>query len=202
MLAPAIRRERILGGSRRYRLRHSFSGAAVTPSDLGPPLLTDGGAPAVSGGRLTKTTASNLNLRAADVGVNVVAEWRVNFGASPGVTRAAYLRVRVVDNTNAYEAQLFRTGTTSLVIARRVAGAGTTLGSSATAVVDSTDYLVRFSAVGDRLVAELFSAAGALVTSVSVTDTTFPAASGVGLWLLDSDAAPTVQADYLEAWAA
>lgn len=182
-------------------LLHTFSGA-LTPSDVGPSLVTDGGAPAVSGGSLIKTTASNLNLRAPGVGVNVVAQWRVNFGDSPGATRAAYLRVRVVDNTNAYEAQLFRTGTTGLGITRRVAGSGTSLDFSAATVEDSTDYIVRFAAVGDRLTAELFTPAGVLITSVTATDATFPAASGVGLWLLDSDAAPTVQADDLQAWAA
>ena len=111
---------------RRYLLRHTFSGAAVTPSDQGPSLTTVAGPAVVSGGRLATSGGSDCQLGVPTLAVNVAIQVKVNFGNGAGTNRRAFLRAR--DDhaaSNRYEAVLYRSGTTGLELNRRNSGGPT-----------------------------------------------------------------------------
>lgn len=184
----------------RYLLRHTFSGASLTPSDQGPSLTVDSGTPIVSGGALTKTVSGNSGVRVDSLAVNAVIQAKVNFGGSSGSDRRAFLRLRDGGATgNRYEAALLRSGTTGLQINRRDNNAATQLGFSAFGVVDNTDYWVRFVVRGSTF--EAFSSTdGVTFTSrLVVTDSTY-LYSGIAVILIDNAVSPTLQVDDLLVW--
>jgi hypothetical protein len=185
----------------RYLLRHTFSGASVTPSDLGPSLTTVSGPAVVSGGVLATSGGSDCQLGLTTLAVNVAMQVKVNFGGGAGTNRRVFLRARD-DNAGAtrYEAILYRSGTTGLEINRRTGGGPVPLGFSAISIVDSTPYWFRFVAVGNRLEA-LFSTDGStFVSKLVVTDATYPNVAGVQLLLQDNAVSPTLTADDFLIW--
>lgn len=191
----------VLTPRRRYLLRHTFGGAAVTPSDQGPGLTTVAGPAVVSGGRLATSGGNDCQLGITTLAANVAIQAKVNFGSSAGTNRRAFLRVR--DDhaaANRYEAILYRTSTTGLQLNRRDAGAVTQLAFAAISIVDSTDYWFRLVVVGNRLEGFFSTNGVTFVSMVVATDSTYPSVSGIQLLLQDNAVSPTIIADDLLVW--
>ena len=197
--APLTVRERRL-----LRLRHTFSGASLTPSDLGPNLRDTGVLATVGGGVLSKTSASACLIVAALAAPNLVVQWKTNFGNSAGADRRAQIRVRHTAGVSRYNFVLYRSS--NLVKIQRFDSGTTTtdLASVAYAMADSTNYWCRCIANGPRLEL-LVSTNGTTFTSLAaVTDTTYAAGSGEDfeIDLIDNVASPTIQVDDLLVWRA
>lgn len=187
---------------RRYLLLHTFSGASLTPSDLGPSFEANANLP-VTGGVLTKSGSGSQESRALGVGANVVAQIKVNFGNSAGTDRRAQLRIRrdAASTNDFIEVELSRTGG-SITLRRVDAGSATNIGSAAVTVADSTNYWVRISADGSRL--EVFTSTdGAAWTSrITATESAYVTNQAVVLRLVDNVASPTLTIDDLLVWRA
>ena len=194
---PLTVRERRL-----LRLRHTFSGASLTPSDLGPSFEANANLP-VTGGVLTKSGSGSQQTKALGVGANVVAQMKVNFGNSAGTDRRAQLRVRrdAGDTGDFFQVQLDRT-LGNVVLHRSDANSLTSLGSVSLTVSDSTNYWVRIAATGSRLEVST-STDGATFTSLIVAaDTAYPSNQAVEIRLVDNVASPTITVDDLLVWRA
>lgn len=192
----------VLTPHRRFLLRHTFSGAALTPSDQGANLRDTGTLAVVSGGVLTKTTASNCLIVAAIGAPNLVVQWKTNFGNSAGTDRRSQIRVRHTYGVSRYNFMLYRSSNV-VKIQRFDSGTTTTdLASVAYAMADSTNYWVRAIAAGPRLEL-LVSTDGTTFTSMAaVTDTTYAAGAGEDfeIDLVDNVASPTILVDDLLVW--
>ena len=196
--APMTVRERRL-----LRLRHTFSGASLTPSDLGPAFEVAGGTATVSGGVLAQADATTLIVRTTPLAANVVVQAKVNFGNSAGTARAVYVQPRHTEATgNAVRARLDRTAQT-LTIARLDAFTATTLATvGSLSLADSTWYTLRFSCSGSTLRAQAFTADGTLVAEAVVTEPLYVAQVGIRVALFDNVASPQVTIDDLLVWMA
>lgn len=192
---PLTVRERRL-----LRLRHTFSGASVTPSDLGPSFTTVSGTPVVSGGVLSKAGASNLILAAPINASNATVQARVNFGNSAGTDRRIGLALRRDDSNNMIEGLLYRTGG-NVHIVRRDAGAATILADvGGLGFADSTDYWLRVVMRGSRIELLTSTNGTTFVSRAVVTETLYASNTGMRLLLTDDVSSPTAQADDLLVW--
>ncbi len=183
-------------------LRHTFSGAGLTPSDQGPSLTANANL-VPSGGVLTLVGASGQETRASGVGANVVAQIKVNFGNSAGTDRRVRLRVRrdSGETGNFIEAEISRTAG-AVTLRRSDALSLTDLGSAGLTVSDSTNYWLRISAVGSRLEL-LTSTDGATFTSrIVATEALYVTNRDVVIRLFDNVASPTLTVDDLLVWRA
>lgn len=186
----------------RYLLRHTFSGAALAPSDLGPPFTVNGGVAAVSGGVLAAKANGSTTLDAVTLAANIVAQCRVNFGNSIGTDRRFEIQARAsAANGDTISAVLHRTSG-NVQIWRRDAGTATVLGTQAVTVADSTDYWLRLIVRASRI--ELLTSTDGLVfvSRLVVTEATYAANTGLAIRLTDNVASPTIIADDLMVWAA
>lgn len=185
---------------RRYLLRHTFSGASLTPSDQGPAFSTISGTPSVTGGVLTKVGASLLGVAVTVGTANAAIQAKVNFGNSAGSSRRVGLSLRRDGSNNMIEAMLYRTGGNVQII-RRDAGAATILADvGGLGTADSTDYWLRLTVAGSRLEA-LTSTDGSTFTSRAVvTEPLYTANTGVRVLLDDDAASPTITVDDLLVW--
>lgn len=185
---------------RRLILRHTFSGASLTPSDLGPALVGAGGTAVVSGGVLAQGDSTTLVLLATNLGADIIAQARVNFGNSAGATRALQIQARFASAGNYVRVFLSRSGD-SLTIQRADAFANTTLASvGSLGLADSTHYWLRFRLSGSRLEA-LTSTDGSTFTSrVVVTEPLYATNRDLRLVLQDGAASPTITVDDLLVW--
>lgn len=157
-------------------LRHTFGGAAVTPSDQGPNLTDIGGIATVSGGVLSKTGAAASTLRARLGVANFVVQWKTNFGGSAGADRRSQVRVRHdTAASNRYNFVLYRSSNT-LKIQRADAGVTVDLLDVPTALADSTNYWTRGVVRGNYLEILLSTDGVTWVSKGSVTDANYPTA--------------------------
>lgn len=184
---------------RRYLLRHTFSGAALTPSDLGPALTTNYGTVIVSGGVLSFGVA-NVGLFVPNIGANIVAQVRVNFGNSAGGDRRVSIQARAsAMSGNVVEAVLYRSSD-QIALWRRDAGAVTVLASSgALSLADSTDYWLRLVLRGSNLEV-LTSTDGTTFTSrITHSEPLYVANTGLGI-KIDDNGTQTIIVDDLMVW--
>lgn len=185
--------------SRRYLLRHTFSGASLTPSDQGPPLTAYYATPTVSGGVLVMDPASiTVGVWNASVGANVDAQVRVNFGNSAGASRRVLLQIRMSDvNDNTIEAVINRADD-SLALWRRDASVVTVLaGVSSVGLQDSTDYWLRLRAVGNQI--EVFTSLNGTTWTrqMTVTEALYASNAGVGARLIDDGTKTITLSDFV-----
>ncbi len=190
----------VLTPRRRYLLRHTFSGASLTPSDQGPSFTTASGTPVVSDGVLSM--GSNFSIFASGLAANVVVQAKVNFGGSAGSDRRVEIQARAsAANANTVSAVLSRSSN-SIVIWRRDGGTATTLATlNSAGLSDSTNYWVRFVLRGSAL--EVFTSTdGATFTSrVTATEATYATNTGLAL-RLDDNGTRTITVDDLLVWRA
>lgn len=197
-MRPAVARV-VLRAGQSLVLRHTFSGASLTPSDLGPSFSTSSGTPTVSGGVLGMG-AINATIYAAGLAANITVQAKVNFGNSAGADRRFEIQARAsAANGNTVSAVLFRSSN-SIVVWRRDAGSATTLATvSSAGLLDSTNYWVRFVLRGSNLEV-LTSTDGTTFTSrVTVTESTYAANTGLAL-KLDDNGTGTITVDDLLVW--
>ena len=185
-----------------YLLRHTFSGASLTPSDLGPSFEANANLP-VTGGVLTKSGSGSQQTKAPGVGANVVAQMRVNFGNSAGTDRRAQLRVRRDAGATGdfIQVQLDRT-LGNVVLHRSDANSLTTLGSASVTLADSTNYWVWISAVGSRLQVFTSTDGAAWTSRITATESAYVTNQAVEIRLVDNVASPTLTIDDLLFWRA
>lgn len=186
-------------------LRHTFSGASVTPPDQGPSITTAAGTPSVSGGVLKNSDANQVNLRARTGAANLVVQWKTNFGNSAGTDRRAQIRVRHNVGVSRYNFVLYRSS--DLVKIQRFDSGTTTtdIASVAYAMANSTDYWCRAIANGSSLTLQVSTDGAAFTTIATATDSTYltcPAGSDFEIDLIDNVASPTIQVDDLLIWRA
>ena len=185
---------------RRFVLRHTFSGAALTPSDLGPALGVSESAPSVSGGVMAMGASQPTGVFASGVGANLVAQMKVNFGNSAGADRRASIQIRAsAYNGNVIEAVLHRTND-QIALWRRDAGAVTTLATvNSAGLADSTDYWLRIVARGNNLQV-LTSTDGTTFTSrITYSEPLYGANTGLSIRLVDNGT-QTITVDDLRVW--
>lgn len=185
---------------RRYLLRHTFSGASLTPSDLGPAVSVSEFAPSVSGGVMAMGASQPTGIFASGVGANVVAQMRINFGNSAGADRRASIQIRASAYTgNVIEALLYRSSD-QIALWRRDAGAVTVLaGVNSAGLADNTDYWLRIVARGSNLEV-LTSTNGSTFTSrITYSEPLYVANTGLGIRVVDNGT-KTVTVDDLLVW--
>lgn len=191
-----------LSGRRGYRylLRHTFSGASLTPSDLGPSLTAATGTPSVSGGVLGMAASNPITVFAAGLAANLVIQARVNFGNSAGADRRVEIQARAsAADANTVSAVLYRSNN-QILIWRRDAGTATTIATlNSAGLIDSTDYWVRFVLRGSSLEV-LTSTDGATFTSrLTATESTYATNTGLALRANDNGT-QTIIVDDLMVW--
>lgn len=188
---------------RLLRLRHTFSGASLTPSDQGPAFSTAENVPTVSGGVMAIGASQPLGVFAAGLAANVIAQMRVNFGNSTGTDRRASLQIRAsAYNGNVIEAVLHKTAD-NVQIWRRDAGPATTLAiSAALSLQNSTDYWLRVRAVGN--VIEVFTSTDERIwtSRVTATESLYATNTGLAVRLADNGTPRTITVDDLLVWRA
>ena len=182
-------------------LLHTFSGASLTPSDLGPNLTTVTGTAVVSGGVLKKSDSTELLVRCAGLASNCVQQIKFNFGNSVAASRRVLLFARDDQAGNRLDVAVSRSAGT-VVISSRAAFAPTTIASAAQAMSDSTDYWLRWSVSGTALRVWWSTDGGTFTEIISATTALYPSQTGVALALTDNDAGTTVQADDYLVWRA
>lgn len=185
----------------RCLLRHTFSGASLTPSDQGPSFSTISGTASVGSGVLTKVGATNLEVRAHGLAANITYQARFNFGASAGANRRMLLRARQDASTgdNRFQLTINRVAG-QLVLARVDSGTPTTIGSVSVTIANSTDYWLRWVMRGSTHEV-LFSTDGTTWSSqIVVTDATYTTQTSIGVFVIDDAASPTATIDDLLVW--
>lgn len=194
---PLTVRERRL-----LRLRHTFSGASLTPSDLGPSFTTVSGTPSVSGGVLSKADATNVELRANGLAANIVYQAKLNFGNSAATNRRMLLRARQnADGSNRFQLTLNR-ASNQIVLARVDASTPTTIASVSYTVAGSTDYWLRWVMNGSRHEVLISTGGATFASQFTATDAAYASQTAIGLFLIDDAVTPTCTVDDLLVWMA
>lgn len=199
-MRPAVARV-VLRAGQSLVLRHTFSGASLTPSDQGPSLTTISGTASVTGGVLTKVGATNLEVRAHGLAANITYQAKFNFGASAGANRRMLLRARQDSGTgdNRFQLTINRVAG-QLVLARVDAGTPTTIGSVSVTINNSTDYWLRWVMRGSRHEVLLSTDGVSFASQIVVTDAAYSAQTTVGAFIIDDAASPTATIDDLMVW--
>lgn len=194
---------------RRYLLRHTFSGASLTPSDLGPNLTTSIGTPVVSGGTLSKSGVGNLVVGTGTAGApislgasNIVAQCRMNFGDSAATDRRVLLKCRSDINGNVIEFGIHRLvgGGTGVQIGSRASGSLTVIGFQSATIADSTWYVFQARLFGTSLRALLGPDGGLLTEYLAATSGLYLSQAAIEAAIIDANS--TIQLSELEVWRA
>ena len=185
---------------RRLVLRHTFSGASLTPSDQGPSFSVSEFAPSVSGGVMAMGASQPIGVFASGVGANLVAQMKVNFGNSAGADRRASIQIRAsAYNGNVIEALLSRSAD-QIALWRRDAGAVTTLAAvNSAGLADSTDYWLRIVASGSNLQVLTSTDGSAFTSRITYSEPLYVANTGLGIRLVDNGTR-TITVDDLRVW--
>lgn len=195
---PLTVRERRL-----LRLRHTFSGASLTPSDLGPSFTTVSGTPSVSGGVLSKANATNVELKAAGLAANIVYQAKLNFGSSTATNRRMLLRARQDSSSGADRFQLtLNRAANQIVLARVDAGTPTTIASVSYTFNGSTDYWPRWVMRGSVHEVLISTDGTTFASQFTATDAAYASQTAIGLFLIDDAVTPTCTVDDLLVWRA
>jgi len=184
----------------RYLLRHTFSGAGLTPSDQGPSLSVESGTANISGGVVAPSSATALEIaNYASVAVNAVWEARFNFGNSAGTARIFYMRIRQNGNDSVW---VRHDRTNDRIRIDRIDNSVVTqVGvKNAAGLADSTWYVTRVIAQGDSYRVLFGPDTGALSEIIAATFSGFSTNGGLGVILADNVASPTLQLDRYEVW--
>lgn len=195
---PLTVRERRL-----LRLRHTFSGAGLTPSDLGPNLTTDTGTPSVSGGVLKPASATTLEVgyKAVNLAVNATHDVWLNFGNSAGTSRSLYVRLRRHPSTDNSLWVRFNRTSDQIRLDKIVDGVITQVAiQNSAGLSNSTTYLARVIALGTSIRVLFGTSDASLTERVSATVTEHTSNGGIGLILADNVASPTLQVDRYEVY--
>lgn len=185
------------------RLRHTFSGASLTPSDLGPNLTAESGTPSVSGGVVKASSATTLEIgyKAANLAINATHDVWLNFGNSAGTSRVFYVRLRRHPSTdNSLWVRISRSSD-QIRLDKIVDGVITTVATQDSAgIADSTDYLARVVASGTSIRVLFGTSVATLTERIAATVTEHTSNGGIGLILADNVASPTLHVDRYEVY--
>lgn len=184
-------------------LRHTFSGASLTPSDQGPAITTVSGTPSVSGGVLSKANATNVELKAVGLAANVIYQAKLNFGDSAATNRRMLLRARQDSGNGADRFQLtLNRAANQIVLARVDAGTPTTIASVSYTVNGSTNYWLRWVMNGSRHEVLISTDGVTFASQFTATDAAYVGQTAIGLFLIDDAVTPTCTVDDLLVWRA
>lgn len=203
---------RPLGGVRPV-LYHSFSGASLTPSDIGPNLTLLGGTVTISDGTIKPNGVANIRVGALIGMTNGVVQTKFRFNAaSVSSDRRAILNIRSDSiaggaPSKAIEAILTRSGN-AVILAQRDPGVYTELASAGVSggVLDSTDYWLRISFFGPDIRVWLSTDGVTFTHKITVNNNNYLTQGGVDLRIQDSgsdgNGSNGTEADNLLAWTA
>ena len=173
---------------RRFVLRHTFSGASLTPSDQGPNLAVLSGAMSVAGGVLKNNGVANSRAGVA-LAANVRQEAKFRFAStSASADQRVVLNVRsdlAASSYNNLEAVASKTGA-YIQLGSRASGSLTDISTVGLAWSADTDYWMRVVVSGSNLQV-LTSTDGTTFTSrIVATSALYPTQTGVEVRIQDS----------------
>ena len=181
-------------------LRHTFSGASLTPSDLGPSLTAHAGTFAGSGGVCWCSSDTNGDNATADVGAaNLYARVTIR-GTLASATdfREPQLIVRYLDANNYLSIRSVSGSAYQLL--KTDGGSASVIATAAATFLDGTDYRFEVRCAGNRIEAFL-DGVSKFVHVLSGGDTKYSAYTRVGLRLRKSGSPATAASwDDLLVW--
>ena len=182
----------VLTPRRRYLLRHTFSGASLTPSDQGPNLAVLSGAMTVSGGTLKNNGVANSRA-GVTLAANVTLEAKFRFAStSASADQRVVLNVRsdlvAASDNNLYnnlEVVASKTGA-YIQLGSRAGGSLTDISTVGLAWSADTDYWMRVVASGSRIEVLTSTNGTAFTSRIVATSALYPTQTGIEARIQDS----------------
>ena len=169
-------------------LRHTFSGASLTPSDLGPNLAVLSGAMTVSGGTLKNNGVANSRA-GVTLAANVTLEAKFRFAStSASADQRVVLNVRsdlAVASYNNLEVVASKTGA-YIQLGSRAGGSLTDISTVGLAWSADTDYWMRVVASGSRIEVLTSTNGTAFTSRIVATSALYPTQTGIEARIQDS----------------
>lgn len=173
---------------RRYLLRHTFSGASLTPSDLGPNLAVLSGAMSVGSGVLKNNGVANSRVGVA-LAANVVVESKFRFNslsASSDIRHTLNVRSDLaVASYNNLEIVAGKSGG-YIQVGSRASSSLTDISTVGLAWSADTDYWMRVIARGSRIEVFTSTNGSAWTSRIVATSALYSSQTGVEARIQDS----------------